>query len=175
MERESALRSRLEELRQSFDRAFAEQASNRREEALSWLSLRVGRDRHAVRLSDVAALDVRRAVTPLPSAHPELLGIAGVRGAVVAVFDLAALIGAGSGDAPWLLLAKGAPVAFAFGEFEGVWSAPVEDLVRAGAGRDARVADMVLREGQPVPVIDLAGLVEDLERRRRVAPREDGG
>jgi len=139
------------------------------------LSIRVGRDRHAVRLSDVAALEVRCAVTPVPSEHPELLGIAGLRGAVVAVFDLAALIGASSGDAPWLLLAKGAPVAFAFGEFEGVWSGRAEDLVRAEAGRGSRVVDVVLRQGQPVPVIDLAGLVEDLERRRRAAPREDGG
>ena len=174
MERESALRVRLDELRQSFDRAFAEALSPRREEALSLLSIRVGRDRHAVRLADVAALEVRCAVTPVPSEHTELLGIAGVRGAVVAVFDLAALIGAASGEVPWLLLAKGAPVAFAFTEFEGVWSARAEDLVRAPAGRDARVADVVLREGQPVAVIDLAGLVEDLERRRLQAPREDG-
>jgi chemotaxis signal transduction protein len=175
MDRATALRARLEELRQSFDRAFAEELSAQREEALTLLSIRVGRDRHAIRLSDVAALEVRCAVTPVPSEHGEMLGIAGVRGAVVAVFDLAALIGASSGDAPWLLLAKDAPVAFAFGEFEGVWSARAEDLVRAQAGRDTRVADVVVRQGQPIPVIDLAGLVDDLERRQRAARREDGG
>lgn len=175
MERASALRARLQELRQSFDRAFGEELSARRDDALNLLSIRVGRDRHAVRLSDVAALEVRCAVTPVPSDQPELLGIAGVRGAVVAVFDLAALIGASSDDAPWLLLAKRAPVAFAFGEFEGVWSARSEDLVRAQGGRDAGVVDVALRDGQPVPVIDLAALVEDLERRRRAAPRGDGG
>ena len=175
MQRGAALRIRLEELRQSFDRAFAEELVPRRDEALSLLSIRVGRDRHAVRLSDVAALEVRCAVTPVPSDQPELLGIAGLRGAVVAVFDLAALIGASAGEAPWLLLAKGAPVAFAFAELEGVWSAPVEDVVRAQGGRGGRVQDVVLRQGQHLPVIDLAGLVGDLERRLRAAPREDGG
>jgi len=175
MDRAGALRARLEELRLSFDRAFAEELTPRSEQALSLLSIRVGRDPHAVRLADVAALEVRCAVTQVPSEHPELLGIAGLRGAVVAVFDLAALIGAASGEAPWLLLAKGAPVAFAFAEFDGVWSARPEDLVRAQAGRDARVQDVVLRQGQPLPVIDLVGLVGDLERRRNAAPREDGG
>ena len=69
MERASALRARLEELRQSFDRAFAEELSAQREESLTLLSIRVGRDRHrhAVRLSDVAALEVRCAVTPVPA------------------------------------------------------------------------------------------------------------
>jgi chemotaxis signal transduction protein len=177
MDRATALRERLEDLRQSFDRAFAEAREPRRDETLTLLSIRVGRDPHAVRLSDVAALELRCAVTPVPSEHPELLGIAGLRGAVVAVFDLAALIGASRGDAPWVLLAKGAPVAFAFAEFEGVWSVRAEELVRAQGARGARAQDVVLRGGQPLPVIDLAGLVGDLghARARRVAPREDGG
>ena len=74
-----------------------------------------------------------------------------------------------------MLLAKGAPVAFAFAEFDGVWSARPEELVRGQAGRDARVQDVALRQGQPLPIIDLAGLVTDLERRRGALPREDGG
>lgn len=175
MERANALRARLAELRQSFDRAFAEEQAPRRQEAIGVLSIRIGRDLHAVLLSDVAALDVRCAVTPVPSEHPELLGIAGLRGAVVAVFDLAALIGVPGGDAPWLLLAKGAPIAFAFAEFEAVVNVSESDLVRSQAGPGAHDRTIVLRQGQALPLIDLAGLVGNLERRLHTAPRKDGG
>jgi len=172
MDRAGALRARLDELRQGFDRAFAEELTGASDAGVNLLAIRVGRDAHAVRLSDVAALEVRCAVTPVPSEHPELLGIAGLRGAVVAVFDLAALIGASGGEASWVLLAKGAPVAFAFAGFEGVLNVRESDLARTQTARGARVRDVVWREGQPLPVIDVAGLVGDLEHRPRVAPRE---
>lgn len=175
MDRAAALQARLSELRRNFDRAFAETLGDEREQASGMLAIRVGRDAHAVRLSDVAAVEARCAVTPVPSQHPELLGVAGLRGNVVAVFDLGALIGAAGGEARWLLLAKGAPVAFAFADFEGVLNVTSRDVASAQGAQRARVRDVVWREGQPLPVIDIAGLVGDLERRPRRIKGEDGG
>lgn len=175
MDRAGALQARLSELRQSFDRGFAQALSDEREETSVLLVIRVGRDAHAVRLADVAAVEARCAVTPAPSEHAELLGVAGLRAAVVAVFDLGALIGAPGGETRWLLLAKGAPVAFAFADFEGVLNINSRDVATAPTARGARVRDMVWRDGQPLPVIDIAGLVGDLEARPRRTKGEDGG
>jgi hypothetical protein len=66
----------------------------------------------------------------VPSEHRELLGIAGMRGGVVAVFDLGALIGAPQPEElRWLVLAKGAPLAFAFSAFDGQLVVRPEALV----------------------------------------------
>lgn len=176
MERANALRARLQELRQSFDAAFAREPGERSDDVLDLLAIRVGRDAYAVRLAEVAALETRCVLTPVPSEHRELLGIAGLRGVVAAVFDLAALLGASAGEpTPWILLAKGSPCAFAFAAFDGVLSVSAAELAHGEVAAGARRREVVWHDGRPLSLIDLAGLVANLERRPRLAPREDLG
>lgn len=186
-----ALRARLLDLRESFDQAFSEPEAERAEVSLALLLIRVGRERYAVRLSDVGALEADRTITAVPSEHSELLGIAGLRGAVVAVFDLATLLELPRQEAPrWLILAKGAPLAFAFSAFDGQFLVSASAIASADAGRAGRVRDVVRlpvsggsqaggSEGseaaglgsdaglRSVSLIDIPALVAVLERRSR--------
>ena len=187
-----ALQERLLELRQSFDRAFSEpQLEQRADATIELLVIRVGRDPYAVRLAEIAALEADRSITSVPSDHPELLGVAGVRGVLVAVFDLAALLGApraadlsagaqahqparslAAAQAPqsahglrWLVLAKGGPIAFAFSAFDGQLSVSRAAFASAEPSQRGRVREVARGGGLSLPVIDTPGLIRALDER----------
>ena len=106
-------------LRLDFDRAFAEPVRREAAQTCDFLIVRVGAERCALRLGDIAGLFADRRITPVPSRAAGLVGIAGFRGAIVPVYDLALLLGR-SASAPlrWLVTAAGAPVACAFEGFD---------------------------------------------------------
>jgi len=107
-------------LRRDFDRAFAEPARPAPPQTLDLLRVRLGGDPWAVPLTDMAGLHSGKRITPVPGRTPALLGLAGFRGALAAVYDLQALIGLPPlAAARWLLLAQERTVAFAFNELEG--------------------------------------------------------
>ena len=84
------------------------------------LRVRLGGDPWAIPLTEMAGLHSGKRVTPVPGRPPALLGLAGFRGALAAVYDLPALIGLAPVNSPrWLLLAEERTVAFAFAELEG--------------------------------------------------------
>jgi chemotaxis signal transduction protein len=170
-----ALNARLLALRQGFDRAFSEPVADAVVETLEVLDIRVGREHFALRVSEIAALEADRTITAVPSDHPELLGIAGVRGSVVAVFDLAALLDLPRVDASrWLVLAKGAPLALAFSEFIGQRALTPDAVARAAADQAGRVRELIRQDGAAVPLIHVPALVADLEKRsRRTHPGAD--
>lgn len=179
MAEHDALRGRLVELRQSFDRAFAEPVLEEPEQAtLELLAIRVGRDPYALRQAQIAAIEVDRRVTRVPSDHPELLGIAGLRGAVVAVFDLAGLLGAPRPELlRWLVLAKSAPVAFAFSAFDGQLEVRRDALAAAEPSHAGRVREVASSGGLSLPIVDIPGLIAALAggQRARQAPFEQRG
>jgi chemotaxis signal transduction protein len=166
-----ALQTRLLELRQSFDRAFTEPfVEDAVETSIELLAIRVGRDPFALRMSEIAALEADRTITSVPSEHPELLGIAGVRGSVVAVFDLGALLGGSRTEGlRWLVLAKAAPLAFAFSAFDGQLSVRPEALAAAESSRAGRVREVARGGGLSLPVIDLPVLIAALDQRPRTS------
>jgi purine-binding chemotaxis protein CheW len=138
------LTSRLAELRESFDRSFADPP---RQEVAGYddlLAIRVGGLRYALRLTQAAGLFPDRPVTRLPGPLPALLGVAGFRGAIVPVYALAAVFGTGSTDAGegvsgkrprWLVLAAGnPPVALAFEGLDGHLRVPRDVLVEEATG-----------------------------------------
>jgi chemotaxis signal transduction protein len=176
-----SLNARLLELRETFDRPFREPLVQQAEAPLELLSIWIGREPFALRLDDIAALEADRTITRVPSQHPELLGIAGVRGTLVAVFDLAALLDLPRPDAwRWLVLAKGAPLAFAFSAFERQLSVRREALARteetsAGLLRAMVRVEGALGEEKALPLIDIPGLVVALERRPRSREEDDVG
>jgi len=168
-----SLSARLCDLRASFDATFREPEREQAEARLDLLLIRVGRERFALRFSEIAALEADRTITGVPSEHSELLGIAGVRGVLVLVFDLATLIELPRPDGTrWLVLAKSAPLAFAFNGFDGQRSVRPDALASTepgGAGRFRAVVQ--LDDGQDkrvsLPVIDIPALVALVSRRPR--------
>jgi chemotaxis signal transduction protein len=115
----SRLTARVQALRESFDRSFAEPARLDVTPMEDLLAVRIGQDVFAIRLSQVAGLHAGKKMTRVPGADPALLGLAGFRGTMHPVYSLAALLGRLAEASPrWLVIAAAAPVALAFDGFE---------------------------------------------------------
>ncbi|MCB9727052.1 MAG: chemotaxis protein CheW [Deltaproteobacteria bacterium] len=122
MSESPSLASKALALRRAFDASFAEPATRGEVASVDLLLLRAGARRYAVRLRDVAEIAARRPVVPVPSSAPHLLGLAGLRGTLLPVFDLAGLLGepASSSTPGWLLVCERAdPIALAVRDLEG--------------------------------------------------------
>jgi chemotaxis signal transduction protein len=163
----SGLASRLDALRRAFDQGFREPRSTSIPDIEDLLAIRLGLDAYALRLRDVAALGADRPLTPVPSDNPGLLGVAGLRGAIVAVYDLGALLGRPVETAPrWLALAKGSSAtAFAFSQFEGQLRLPRQSLASESPRTHHAVGEVARCGDTARPVIDLGSLARTLELR----------
>lgn len=153
------VRARLAGLREDFDRSFAEPARQHDVEYAELLAIRAGERPYALRLSQASGVHSDRPVTPLPGPQAALLGVAGFSGAIVPVYDLAALLGHPVADRPrWLVLATGTPpLALAFHELDGHVRVPTSTIVDetgANSGRDV-LRGMVPLPGGTRPIVDL--------------------
>jgi len=107
-------------LKRDFDLSFAQPMRPPPPQTLDLLRIRLGDDPWAVPLTDVSGLYSGKRVTPVPGRTHALLGLAGFRGALAAVYDLPALVGLAPVHIPrWLLVAEERRVAFAFGALDG--------------------------------------------------------
>jgi hypothetical protein len=95
------------DLRREFDDAFGRPISGARDADVDLLLIEGPGGQVAVRVAEVGAVLRCPRIARLPSANPALLGLAGVRGALVTVFDMAMLLGAAARTegGGWLLLA----------------------------------------------------------------------
>jgi chemotaxis signal transduction protein len=155
------LEQRLLLFRHAFDKAFAAAPITTLETFEDLLAVRVAGDPYALRVREITGLVASRKIVPLPSKRPELLGIAGNRGSLVAVYSLAALLGYGadSKPTPWLALAGGSdPIGLGFEAFEGFLRVRSGDLhsARVAEGAKPHVGETVLVEGnQSRRVVDI--------------------
>jgi signal transduction histidine kinase len=174
----SFITAKAAELRSVFDKARALPFSlNGEEQAESLLAIRVSQDAYAVRVNEISGLVTDRKVVPIPSPISELLGVAGVRGALVPVYSLAALLGYGAetGQVRWLALCgTEEPLALAFGGFEGYTQVPLGQLYSADQEDENRnIREQLLQKELEVVAAnsarDLAearaAFVEELERK----------
>jgi chemotaxis signal transduction protein len=153
------------QLRQDFDRSFGAAVHGETEPEEDFLAIRLGGDAQAIRLAEIACLLPLGAVTRFPSPLPELLGIMGLRGAIVPVYDLRALLGYSASDSPrWLIIAAAWPVALAFDTFEGHMR-----LARAASAQPLRIEPSrrhvheVLRTPQLFrPIVSMASILETI-------------
>jgi purine-binding chemotaxis protein CheW len=156
--------SAVEQLRAEFDAAFGAAPLEVTEEFEDLLAIRVASSSYAIRLSDITGLYLNKHITALPGATPELLGVAGFRGAIVAIYDLRALLGLESdGACRWIVLtAPDSMIGLAFDDFEGHIRTPID--TRASHW-ELNPEPRHLRESVPGtevtrPVVDVSGLVE---------------
>ena len=171
---------RLDELRHSFDSSFSRPPPPQKDAGEALLRLQVGGASLGVRLHQLAGLHLMPRLVRLPGGPASLLGLVGIRGQLIAVHDLAALLGLPPGEPPkWLLLAGGARrVGLAATGFEGQLRATREQ-VSSGAVASAHplLNTHVLPPGAPpLPVLDVDGLVASLlEAAAAAASSENGG
>ena len=140
----------------------------------SVLMIQAGGDSYAVRLAQIAAVFADKRVMWLPGSVRELLGVVAVRGAILPVYDLAALLGYPPAPATlrWFFTVASAPVAVAFDRFEGHRRIAREAPSAARAAPHAgHVSDVIGIDGLSMPVIDLLSVVEAIATRSRVTTR----
>ncbi|HVV83995.1 MAG TPA: chemotaxis protein CheW [Kofleriaceae bacterium] len=157
----------LDGLRASFDLGFAEPAASAAAAVEELLAIRVAGRPYAVRLPDISALVVDRPVVALPTGLRSLLGVAGLRGALVAVHDLRTLLGLAAAAPPrWMIVTAGDPLALAFDGFERHLRLPAGTVATSGAVQ-------LIPGDEPRPVLDLAAIRAGIERHvRATAPQE---
>ncbi len=157
----------VKELRRTFDASFAEPIAAAQTDEAGLLSIRAGDRPMAVRIEEIAAVSKCPRVTPVPSAQPALLGLAGVRGMLITVYSLAALLDERPGGARWLVLAAADPSAgLSFDELIGYERAP-RSATRAGA--------VVTLRGVPHTVVSVAAIIGSIRQRAGRAQTQPGG
>lgn len=176
---EGDLRSVSGRLREEFDRAFSRPPATAGAAVLAVLAVTIRRMPFALRLHDIAGLFADRPVTRLPGPFPDLLGMAGFRGAVVPVFDLGALLGyPPTTSTRWLVVTdRTSPAALAFDHFERIELLEPSSLRvgTEGGGAATNHAPHVVRTADgPRPLIDVASIMAVIDGRveqRRTSDR----
>ena len=103
------LDQRLAELRRAFDEAFSLPPALPQEDGVDFLLIIAGGQPYAMRMSELAGVEVDRKRVVVPVQARGLLGLSAVQGQLVPVFDLASLLGSAStkASARWTALHRG--------------------------------------------------------------------
>ena len=139
----------VEALRREFDEPFALPVRQATAGLVDLLAIRVGDGSYTLRIAEISALVVGRSVTPIPSSVDALMGLIGLRGELVAVFDLAKMLGEAPRQATprWVAVCGvQRQLAFAFHELEGHLRVPPTALREAPDERQSYI-DQVLESG----------------------------
>jgi chemotaxis signal transduction protein len=127
---EGDLTERLRQLRRVFDEGFSELPQGLREGGNTFLEVGSGENRVLVALEEVAVMEVRRKIVPLPGARAAFLGIAGIRGRLVPVYHLGQLLGLETTDSAgtWILVSRSdRMLGLAVDAFHGLKEIPAGD------------------------------------------------
>ena len=139
--------SRADELREAFDRGFAEPPAVVAGAGYELLRIELAGEPYVVPLADVTSLHVDLRIVPVPATVPTLVGVIALRGEILAVYDLRALLGlATARSARWVVVVKA--IGYAFDGFAG--HLRVDDV---------SVRGVVEHEGRLHPIVDLKGIL----------------
>lgn len=155
--------SSANELRRAFDASFAAAIGDGASRGEDVLVIAIAGRPYALRPAEIAGLFVGRAIARVPSRHPELLGLAGFRGAIVPVFDLAALLELPRASSPrWIVMAARSRVGLAFDAFEGHRRIGPGDI----AVSNEQAGPEVVRDAERlIPIVRLASALARIERK----------
>jgi hypothetical protein len=156
------------QLARDFDGAFAEAPTPVQPLGGTLLSLWVGGEPYALRASEISSLTRGRSLARLPRAEAAFVGLCGLRGTLLPVWDLALLLGHPAGPCPWLVQALDAlPWGLAFERFDGTLNLPLDSLIPyEGQGPAAAFArQAALHQGCLRPVLELALLAAAVRSR----------
>lgn len=162
-------RERLADMQRSFDQSFARALVGEAESLERMIMIRLAGEPFLIRADQITGLVKAKRIVPLPSRIPELLGLAGIRGTLLPVFDLTAFFEPRArGSTPaWLALAgRDLPIALAFDEFEGQVELARASLYADESGMPRRHVQLLARIGSSVqPVIDIPSILEVIRKR----------
>lgn len=149
-------------LRRDFDRSFAAPVHVKAADREELLAIRLGTQRYAIRLAEITGLHAVKKITHVPGGAAALLGVAGFRGALLPVYDLAVLLGHPGAEAPrWLVVAVAVPIALAFAAFEGQLRVLREEIM---AGRaDGHTREIVRTKDFTGPIMHLPSVLDAIK------------
>jgi chemotaxis signal transduction protein len=175
---EAEQRSRAAELRRNFDALFTEAAAEPAAGEESFLAVTVGGDPYALPVAQIGGLARDRSLVPLPDAPPDFAGLAGLRGAVLPVWDLAGLLGYAPAAGRWVAVAAGEPAwGLAFEGFDGYLRLASGGLrPQQGQGPAAAFIRQAFEGAQGLrPVLDLGLLRQAVQARITTQPTRSQG
>jgi chemotaxis signal transduction protein len=177
------LQAQLDRLQHGFDDAYREPVPERASELEDLLAIEIAGHPYALRVRELSGLYEERAVTALPGSPSELLGLAAVRGGLVAVYNLASLIGYARDELPRLFVTvRGTSLAFAFRTLAGHRRVTPDQLAKRESeheqdhdrGHEAWSVEVMREPDQSRPILELSALVRELERRWTVERTMEG-
>jgi len=169
------LAAQVSELREAFDHTFAEPPLQREEALQKFLAVRAGGALLAFRLAEIAGVAVDRKLTRLPSPIPELLGLAGLRGRLVPVYSLTALLGVApeSTAGRWLVLIAEGHVALATEGVAGHLFGQKRDVLPLMSGAPHCTETLRVADGA-YGIVSVPALVKQIASRvASVRPRQE--
>jgi chemotaxis signal transduction protein len=159
---------RIEALREDFDRSFAKKpAAVPASDDLLEISI-AGRP-YALRIAEVSGIFVDRIVAPLPTAVVGLLGICGIRGALLPVYDLGTMLEHPTERSQhrWLAIAAGTFVGLAFERFTEHVRVGRDAIVSHDSDTRAmrHVREFVSIRERMTPIVSIVSVLETIRSR----------
>jgi chemotaxis signal transduction protein len=166
-------RSAVEKLRREFDAAFARPHERDAVSFAELLLIRASDRPLALHAGELRGIVECPPVTPVPSGARGCLGVTSVRGVLVGVYSLAALVDdARGGSHRWLAIAGDGTLGFAFDELERYERVALDAIRRFPDSRpDAFARDVIEIAGESRAVVELAALVRTIAEPR--APKTE--
>ena len=156
-------------LREEFDRTFAVAADLRRTQSSHLLAIRIGGDPYALLVSEITGLHPDRTVVPVPASIPEFSGIAGIRGELVPVYSLAAMMGYERPEKKlrWLALCgAGQMLGLAFDDFERHLTLSGHQITAAEQSNHAEHVQAIAHADDVArPIINIPSIAAAIARR----------
>lgn len=150
-----------EEMRRAFDQTFASAPSLEAADLISLFAIRLSGERFVLRMDQIHGIARSRPIVPVSSRISELMGIAGMRGALVPVFSLAALLGLPrTEECAWLAIIQGdSPMALAFDALERRMEIRRTSLYEDASPARRHVRQVAQLGNEACAVIDVPSLV----------------
>jgi chemotaxis signal transduction protein len=158
---------KLSALRAAFDESFAHAPDVEQGAQRDFLAIRIAGNSYALCLAEVMSLHADRTLARVPSPLPELLGIAGFRGALTPIYDLGALLGYPAEPlARWLVIARWlSPIGLGFQSLGAHLRVTADSISTAQPGANAGVCGAVKSDAGTLPLLHLPSLIEGLVKR----------
>ena len=174
---ESDVMLKFEELKRSFDLTFQQPLVECGQELVHLLIVRVGTARFALKVADLAGLARAQTVVPIPGSDSGLLGIAGLKGRMVAVHSLAAMIGSpelSTEQNRWMVLCRcDKEIAFAFTAVTGTRMVPRDELSPVSPGAPPHATDAVGSGASQVWLLNVISIAETIVNKTTAAAGAD--
>lgn len=161
-------------MRALFDASFAQAPALERDAGEFLLGVRAGGLALALRAAELAAVMRCPPLSAVPSRHPALRGLAGVRGTIVGVYELATLVGEPSGTIVrgWIVTcAADRTVAFAFEDLVA-YARARSDEIHTTSGPNGAHRRVVRLADVECALLDVDGLLATMNRTAESGPWE---